>query len=406
MPLEKRMETKMKNYETIEELLKSFKDGEIFLARSIYNKYFSDIYSEANYFKKLERLSKTQKISPITRGIYYVGSRIPKEEDIVSFFTHDQRGIEIGFGLYQKLKLTNLEPSIRVILSSAIEKNDRNIGNIRVISCNLDYTEDICNAITLLEVLKDFESISDISQKGFLEFCKEYSIRFNEKSIDIVLSKLKYKKNTISFLKDIFNLSDKEYNIFLLLTLKETNELFEKLFDCYGRFEMLSVIDKLLKISIEERTKLLDEMRFKSLIEGRRHDIEINDYDLDEEVNIGDKVVVLGYNGNETSVEVVKLKVMRIEELPMPINGYKYILRKKEDVAPTPPTPPVEEAPKPTCGTPFINRTYTVHEEVETIPVVQIELPKPQAAQEPWYRSIGEIAIYIASLVLLWRLIG
>ena len=79
-------------------------------------------------------------------------------------------------------------------------------------------------------------------------------------------------------MKDIFNLNDKEYNIFLLLTLKETNELFEKLFDCYGRFEMLSIIDKLLKISIEERTKLLDEMRFKSLIEGRRHDIEINDY--------------------------------------------------------------------------------------------------------------------------------
>ena len=96
------------------------------------------------------------------------------------------------------------------------------------------------------------------------------------------LKKIKSQKSLfesqLSFLKDIFNLSDKEYNIFLLLTLKETNELFEKLFDCYGRFEMLSVIDKVLKISIEERTKLLDEMRFKSLIEGRRHDIEINDY--------------------------------------------------------------------------------------------------------------------------------
>lgn len=107
-------------------------------------------------------------------------------------------------------------------------------------------------------------------------------IKIIKSQISKQLKKIKSQKSLfesqLSFLKDIFNLSDKEYNIFLLLTLKETNELFEKLFDCYGRFEMLSVIDKLLKISIEERTKLLDEMRFKSLIEGRRHDIEINDY--------------------------------------------------------------------------------------------------------------------------------
>ena len=107
-------------------------------------------------------------------------------------------------------------------------------------------------------------------------------IKIIKSQISMQLKKIKSQKSLfesqLSFLKDIFNLNDKEYNIFLLLTLKETNELFEKLFDCYGRFEMLSVIDKLLKISIEERTKLLDEMRFKSLIEGRRHDIEINDY--------------------------------------------------------------------------------------------------------------------------------
>lgn len=107
-------------------------------------------------------------------------------------------------------------------------------------------------------------------------------IKIIKSQISMQLKKIKSQKSLfesqLSFLKDIFNLNDKEYNIFLLLTLKETNELFEKMFDCYGRFEMLSVIDKLLKISIEERTKLLDEMRFKSLIEGRRHDIEINDY--------------------------------------------------------------------------------------------------------------------------------
>ena len=107
-------------------------------------------------------------------------------------------------------------------------------------------------------------------------------IKIIKSQISKQLKKIKSQKSLfesqLSFLKDIFNLNDKEYNIFLLLTLKETNELFEKMFDCYGRFEMLSVIDKLLKISIEERTKLLDEMRFKSLIEGRRHDIEINDY--------------------------------------------------------------------------------------------------------------------------------
>lgn len=149
---------------------------------------------------------------------------------------------------------------------------------------------------------------------------------------------------------------------------------------------------------------LLVSIVFKSGYRKSRRQTYDYIYDLEEEVNIGDKVVVLGYNGNETSVEVVKLKVLRIEELPMPINGYNYIIRKKEEAPPTPPQPPVNEPPTPICGTPFINKEYTDYEDTEIVPKEQAKFQRPKITPLTRYKETAEIVIFFGGLLLFWIL--
>ncbi|MBQ3311986.1 ATP-binding protein [bacterium] len=80
------------------------------------------------------------------------------------------------------------------------------------------------------------------------------------------------------YIKDILNLSDKEYNLFNLFFLKETNELFESMLGCYNRFRMMQKIERILQISHEERIELVKELFYKSLIKSESSEIEINDY--------------------------------------------------------------------------------------------------------------------------------
>lgn len=82
----------------------------------------------------------------------------------------------------------------------------------------------------------------------------------------------------ILILKDIFNLSDKEYKLFLFITLKETCDVLGELVDCFGRHDILQLINKLISCNTEERAKLLENMYFKKLLEKVRFDINIDDY--------------------------------------------------------------------------------------------------------------------------------
>lgn len=83
---------------------------------------------------------------------------------------------------------------------------------------------------------------------------------------------------------------------------------------------------------------------------------------------------------------------------------YDYIY-DLEEAPPTPSEPPVNEPPTPICGTPFINKEYTDYDD-EIVPKERTKLNRPKTVRDPWFGPIGEIAIFIGVLMLLWRLIG
>lgn len=82
-------------------------------------------------------------------------------------------------------------------MSSSLTSYKKSIQNVPIYHIPLKLTSTITNMIQILEVLQNFDSIQDLNDKAF----------------ETVISVIKYKNNTLSFLKEILDYYKIEHNL-------------------------------------------------------------------------------------------------------------------------------------------------------------------------------------------------
>ena len=201
------------NYcEIIKKELNKHKTNELIFA----SKLFKDVLlnqkvSEHSFYKALERMYKNKEIDKLSKGIYYFpknskyGIVPPSDEEIIETFTRSNKGMVIGYGLYNKLNLTTQISKKTVIYSSKIEGETKNIRNIEIKNVQVKFSKEYIEIIQMLEVLQNYYKIQDLNNKVFYNYVKGFSDHYNEKLTDYVIEKMNYKKSTISFLNNILN---------------------------------------------------------------------------------------------------------------------------------------------------------------------------------------------------------
>lgn len=195
----------MKYYETFDETIKNLKDKEIFLAKSIYKEAYSLKYTEAAFFKKLERMTKEGLVSSIARGVYYKGNIAPNRDDVIEYFTANDAGMVIGYALYNKLGISDFNSCSTTVLSSLIEKKSMHVGNIEVKKVDLEFNDIVSIHVSALEILKDFENIEGIKLEALVSFLDKFALAYNENIFDNIVNNNPYSKNTIDFVRDVLD---------------------------------------------------------------------------------------------------------------------------------------------------------------------------------------------------------
>ena len=90
-------------------------------------------------------------------------------------------------------------------MSSALEVFSKTIQNVVVRKSGLKYDKDIENMVHVLDVLQNFNTIQDIDYKAFVKFSCEFAHNYSNAVFEKVISEEKFKKSTISFLKNVLN---------------------------------------------------------------------------------------------------------------------------------------------------------------------------------------------------------
>lgn len=184
----------------------------IFNAKQLYNEKFINKTNEVNYYKILERLTKSGFIGKLSREIYYIpedtkfGKVKPSEDEIITkILIEEKNGCEVGYRLYNKLGLTTQISKKRIFYCNTILETQKKIGNLYFYRYEIDFNRENVDTIEMLEVLQNFDRIQDMNYKEFYNYCSDFSKKYDNNVLINVISKINYKKSTLAFLEQILN---------------------------------------------------------------------------------------------------------------------------------------------------------------------------------------------------------
>lgn len=208
----------------IKNALSCYRENELIFASQLYKTKLYNYISEAAFYKTLERMTKSGALIKIAKGTYHLpkiskyGTIPPSEKEIIDSFIDNSKGIIIGYSLFNDLNLTTQVAKNIEILSSNIDSYTKTIKNVIIRQVQIDYTENVKNIITSMEVLQNYYNIQDINNYSFLELTKKISSWYNEAAFKKVNNIVNYKKSTIAFLREILNYYGVKNNLNIYLS--------------------------------------------------------------------------------------------------------------------------------------------------------------------------------------------
>ena len=209
----------MKSNAIVKNALSKFKENELIIASKLYKEELSNQITEAAYYKTLQRMCEAGELVKIAKGTYHLpkvgkyGIIPPSEKEIIAAFTENKTGSVVGYSLYNELNLTTQISKTVNVLSSSLDGFSKSIRNIVIHYAPLRFSPEIKTVIQGLEVLQNFNTIQDINCPAFLGYSKILAQTFEEKAFEEVISKINYKKSTISFLEEILNFYNVKNNL-------------------------------------------------------------------------------------------------------------------------------------------------------------------------------------------------
>lgn len=196
--------------EQVREMIEQMSYNQIFVASELKKNRLSAI-PEAIFYKALERLVQQEKLVHLTKGLYYrpyiEDHRLilMTEDKIVDYYVADNNGARIGNGLLIEKGIVSGQEERVQLLSNRLVENQKTVGNVSVQKTQMRLDENIIAVIQALEILQNMSDISRINKKRFISYMREFAQNYSEETTAYVLSKRKYKKSTIAFLKEMLD---------------------------------------------------------------------------------------------------------------------------------------------------------------------------------------------------------
>lgn len=185
-------------------------ENKLLEASALYLKSFGTV-PEMTFYKTLERMSKQGALVHLTKGLYYRPKKskfglIPiSENEIISHYTEDGRGIVVGYRLYNQKGLTTQISKRVEVLSSALSEQKKNINNVCVTNSGIALTQETIPVIETMEILQNYKSIEDVSRSALAAYMEKFASGYSDTAAVFVLKNRKYKKSTIAFLESFLN---------------------------------------------------------------------------------------------------------------------------------------------------------------------------------------------------------
>lgn len=199
----------MKNTEQLIQVINNFEINQLINISELYEQQFAEVMSASAYAKNIERAVNKGLLSKVAKGVYCrprntrYGTVMPSEQEILREYIGENKGIIVGYYLYNEINISTQIAKTIEVFSNAINGCTRTINNIVISRRNLEFTKEVSATIKMFEVLKNFSEIQDLNYKEFISYCSNFAKTYNEEMTTLVIEQMKYSKSTIAFMRHI-----------------------------------------------------------------------------------------------------------------------------------------------------------------------------------------------------------
>lgn len=155
--------------------------------------------------KILNRLEEEGKLETISKGVYLIKSGESVDDPILEHYASGNRGLVVGYDMYNRYGITGHQEKPTVIYTNAMETETKNIGNeyllIRFPMVNLDKRP--CKVIELLELIEKGPKIIDEDFKVRSEVIIKLAINYDDYYLRVILKAHRYQYSTICALDSV-----------------------------------------------------------------------------------------------------------------------------------------------------------------------------------------------------------
>lgn len=195
----------------VRDLIDRQQKNTLFNTREIY-KLLEKHVNELNFYKVIGRMAKESLLVRAGKGLYYkpletkYGTKFMDEDTLISNIIKGKPHLEVGYHLYNKHRLTTQISKKRLIYVQGMNQDRMIINHLVFVHQKVDLNDEMnVRIIEFMEILEHFSDIQDLNHAMFLDAAKHFSRHYDEMPFHVVVGKMKYKKRTLAFLKDILD---------------------------------------------------------------------------------------------------------------------------------------------------------------------------------------------------------
>ena len=171
-------------------------------------KELNNRWSEAYYYKLLERACKEKKLIRLCNGMYCRPKFTPFDykltnDDIVELFTASGRGFEVGEKLFCDKGVMIGTYTSRVVYTSQLRDSKMKIGGVLFVRYEIEYTHQYTETIAMLEVCSNYYKMGTLDHTKLIQMYIRFCQSYNDEIAREVIEKVDYPIFAISFLRMI-----------------------------------------------------------------------------------------------------------------------------------------------------------------------------------------------------------
>lgn len=158
--------------------------------------------------KIFNRLEEESIVHTVSKGIYRVGNKITNGKDILNVYTKKGKGMVVGYMLFNNIGLTTYQDGKVEIYTNAITNKQKTIGDFLLKRVDLEFTDEIIDLISLLEILDVGFSMKGADYLSYKRIVELLALTYSDDNFGKVIKTIRYKYSTILKLSELLTRLD------------------------------------------------------------------------------------------------------------------------------------------------------------------------------------------------------